>query len=169
MQLIAHQELASAAASITFSSIPQTFTDLYLVFSLRGNQTVTRTAQLKFNTSTAGFSTRTLLGNGSSASSFTATNRFAQIAGTDSTASTFTNDALYIPNYASAANKSFSIDHVRENNATASSQEITAGLWSNTAALTSVEIFPDVGSFVTGSSATLYGILAGSSGGVVVS
>jgi len=63
MQLISHQELDSAAASITFSSIPDTFTDLYLKLSLRGTSTNTypRWMLYQFNGSTSGYSARTLV------------------------------------------------------------------------------------------------------------
>jgi hypothetical protein len=60
---------------------------------------------------------------------------------------------------------------VTENNATNANQGISAGLWSNNAAISSIRLFYTGSSndIATGSSATLYGILKGSSGGVTVS
>ena len=169
MQLIAHQDLTSAASSITFSSIPETFTVLYLVYSLRGSDSAVRTSLILFNSSSSSFSERSLRGDGASATSFTATNRLGEINGTSNTANTFTNDAIYIPNYTSSAAKSYSVDHTRENNATAASLEITAGLWNVTDPITSITLDRNVGNFVAGSSATLFGVLAGSDGIVSVS
>jgi hypothetical protein len=91
------------------------------------------------------------------------------IPGTDTTSNTFSSTQVYIPNYAGSTNKSVSIDHVTENNATnAYFSGIVAGLWSNTAAITSVKILDqDGGSLVAGSTASIYGILKGSGGATV--
>jgi hypothetical protein len=176
MQLIAHQELTSAAASITFSSIPATFTDLYLVVSARTDvSSVFGYAKIKFNGSSSSYSIRGLQGDGSSAYSFNNSIFFWNLAGASATASTFGNASFYIPNYTSAANKSISHDGVFENNATGAHATIQAGLWSVTDPITSISLsssnsgLADAGNFVSGSSATLYGITAGSSGGVTVS
>ena len=173
--LIAHQELTSSQASITFSSIPQTFTDLFLVTSLRTSvSNVGDYAVAAFNGSTSSFTSRVLFGTGSSTGSSAWSGLdgriVAQAVGNTATSNTFSNSSLYIPNYAGGANKSFSVDAIRENNATAAEQVIVAGLWSNTAAITSITLTVYTGgNFLSGSSATLYGITAGSSGGVVVS
>jgi hypothetical protein len=169
MQVIQHQELASAQASIEFTSIPQTFTDLCLVLSLRAaGSTIGITP--KFNGSTANFSARFLEGSGSGASSYTATNILCYTNSSSYTASTFGNTSIYIPNYTASTAKSLSVDSVTENNATTSYQLLGALLWNNTAALTSIEFYPDNASNLAQySSATLYGVLKGSDGIVTVS
>lgn len=173
MQVIQHQELASAQASITFSSIPQTYTDLLLVFSARSNRTSAPvdTVRARFNGVTTGYNYRALEGTGSGTSSFTSTSFNAGIAATDNcTASTFGNSSLYIPNYTSANAKSGSADGVSENNATGANQFLTVSYSTATAAITSIEIAPETGTqFNQYTSATLFGITKGSSGGVVVS
>jgi hypothetical protein len=172
MQLIAHQELTSAAASITFSDIPQTFTDLYLVVSLRSSNTEGNTTLL-FNGSSSNYSSRILEGTGSGTSSSSSTTAGLRFAGRTNesgfTANTFANNAIYIPNYRVAAAKSVSVDSVQETNATAAFQTLVAGLWNDTAAITSMTIGNFGGGFAIGSSATLYGITAGSDGIVTVS
>jgi hypothetical protein len=170
MQIIQHQELASAQASIEFTSIPQTYTDLFLVFSVRPDSATTDT-QISFNGNTSNFSRRHLFGNGSSAGSGSAADRYVGSNPNSSyTANTFGNHSIYIPNYTASQAKSYSADSVAENNATTSVQVILAGLWNDTAAITSLAISVfGAGNFVQYSSATLYGILKGSSGGVVVS
>ena len=66
---IARQTLGSAAASVTFSSIPQGYTDLVLVMNL--GAATSDYVQIVLNSDTANtlYSGTYLLGNGSSASS----------------------------------------------------------------------------------------------------
>jgi hypothetical protein len=90
--------------------------------------------------------------------------------GNSSTANTFGNALIYISNYASSNAKSVSIEAVAENNATTARQDLNAALWNNSAAITSIALtWEQATNFAVGSSATLYGITKGSSGGVVVS
>ena len=62
------------------------------------------------------------------------------VPGATATASTFGNGDIYIPNYAGSNYKSASADTVSENNASTGYDDMTAGLWSNTAAITSIAI-----------------------------
>jgi hypothetical protein len=178
MQLIAHQELTSAAASITFSSIPQTFTDLYLVLSARNDLAGSggdSFASIRFNAT--GTNSRLLRGQGAAifTNAYTGNAWFHINASTD-TANTFSSVQIYVPNYSRTdVNKSFSLDGSAENNATSATNLIFAGLYPSNTAISSITFtsqnasLANAGNFVSGSSATLYGILAGSSGGVVVS
>jgi hypothetical protein len=171
MQLIAHQELTSAAASITFSSIPATFTDLKLVLSLRSNVSgLNRNILINPNGSSANGTSRILLGDGSGVGSGTNTRITGRdLPGNTATSNTFGNAEFYIPNYTSNVAKSISADTVMENNATTVVMSISANLWNVTDAITSLVILAEAGDLMQYSSATLYGILAGSSGGVTVS
>jgi hypothetical protein len=172
MELIESKTLGTAAASIEFTSIPQTFTDICFLVSPRLTGS-TDTLLFAFNSSTSNFSGRFLQGNGAAASSSTfsgSTARFAGSApGTDFTASTFGNNSVYIPNYTGSTNKSYSLDYTIENNATTGFQGIIAGLWSDTSAITSVSFTPNSGNFATGTIISLYGILKGSDGIVTTS
>lgn len=151
---------AGGAASIDFSSIPSTYTDLCLKLSARESSSggIGQVVYIAFNGSTASFSNKYLQGNGSSASSGSVA-RFAAL-DTDSSASanTFGNAEIYIPNYAGTTNKSFSGDAVSETNATSAPSELLANLWSNTAAINQITLTPSGGTFVQYSTATLYGI-----------
>ena len=173
MTLIQHTELASAQGEISFSSIPATFDDLLLVISARNTQPRASGGQvggLKFNGSTANQSLRILEGVGSSVASFTSTANSIWFSTSDDASGTFGSAMVYIPNYLSSANKSFSIEAVSEGNTTTQNQILTAGLWSSSSAITALAFYPTVlGSLAQYSSATLYGIKSGSSGGVVVS
>lgn len=167
MQLIATQTVgAGGAASIDFTSIPGTYTDLYLTLSARATSG-SSSAILHFNGITTNESSRLLLGNGSATSSGTiSTNMYVAVGLNDSaaTANTFSSADLYIPNYAGNKNKSSSSQGVNENNATNSNLMLIANLWSNTAAITSISLTSASGNFAQYSTASLYGITKGSGG-----
>ena len=153
---------AGGAANIEFTSIPQTYTDLIIKLSLRDSYNSSRGAlYVTFNSNTSSYSWRELRDNDGSAQS---TNASAQSSldagrgvGDTATANTFSSTEIYIPNYASNNNKSVSIDNVTENNNTIYYSNLTAGLWANSAAITSIKIEPSQG-WLQYSTATLYGI-----------
>jgi hypothetical protein len=162
-QIIASSTVGSGGvADITFSAIPATYTDVLVSLSLRSD----RTGQdfddigLTINGVTTNRTWKLLLGLGNSVSSDNGTNALAGIINAStSTASTFGNAQIYFPNYADSNYKSFSSDSVSENNATAARIYATAGLWSQTAAITSIKITPLYGTlFLQHSTAYLYGI-----------
>jgi hypothetical protein len=155
---------SGGSATMTFSSIPQTYTDLCLKVSGRSDATgsVWRNYTLSFNG--AGYASnmtgRGLYGTGSAAASETLGNAIGQFSTSDSaTASTFSNSEIYIPNYTGASNKSYSADSVTENNATAALAYFVAGLWSDTPAITSITLGNESPAiFKQYTTATLYGI-----------
>jgi hypothetical protein len=177
MTLIETKTLGTAAASIEFTSIPQDATDLLVTMSVRSTRNVGNVSDvyMAFNGISTGYSVRRLYGDGSTTGSDTGggvTNRFYLFDTSQATmtANTFGNASVYIPNYTAAVNKSISVDSVGENNATLSVQYLTAGLWSNTAAITSVLFTIASGfNFAADSSISLYKITRGTSNGVVVS
>ena len=158
--LIEAKTLGSSTASITFSSIPQTYTDLKLVASTRNNNADTdNNGTISFNSSTSSRSAIFVYGTGSSALSGTDTGGFTWgEVGNNATSNTFSNFEIYIPNYTSSNYKSYSNDGVTEQNATRSVQMLVAGLWSNTAAITSITLTPQSYSYLASSTFYLYGI-----------
>jgi hypothetical protein len=168
MTLIETKTLGTAAASIEFTSIPQDGTDLVVKVSSRID-TTTFFALISFNGSTANFTSRRLHGDGSASSASYTTGRVLWTSGSTDTSNTFGNADIYIPNYAGATNKSYSCDSVSENNSTTAYQNLMAGLWSQTAAITSLAITANSGNFVAGSTISLYKITKGTDGIVVTS
>jgi hypothetical protein len=165
---------AGGAASIDFTSIPGTYTDLVIQLSARstgnfgGNDSMSDDCWLRFNSSSSGYSARSLYGYGSGVGS---SNNAAQtylkgfyIDGSGATASTFGNTSIYIPNYTSSNNKSVSGDSVSEHNATMAYMNLMAGLWANSSAITSITLTTANGNFAQYSTATLYGIRSSSVG-----
>ena len=159
---------AAGASSVTFSNIPQTgYTDLVVKGSVRsgysGSQRASVDISLIFNSTSSGYSSRLLQGNyavapsGESASNSGSSIVWGGLAADgDDTANVFSNFEVYIPNYTSSNYKSVSIDEVVENNASNSTTSMSAGLWSNTAAITSMNF--SVSSILQYSSFYLYGI-----------
>ena len=171
---IASQTLASAASSVTFTGVPQNFTDLILVT----NADVTSAGasiNIRFNSdSGSNYSYTTMYGNGSTAasargSSLTKSYIAAYVAPNTTLEHT---TITHIQNYSNATtNKTFLS---RSNRASASNSpgaEALVGLWRNTSAITTIVIAPDSGSFDTGSTFNLYGIVPNTSpkasGGIV--
>jgi hypothetical protein len=154
---------AGGASSIDFTSIPATYTDLKIVFSGRdGTGQVYGDGSIRFNNNTgSNYSRRRLLGNGSGVSSGSETTTSItgwNSNGANSTANTFCNVEIYIPNYLSSSQKSVSIDCVVENNGTEGYDILVAGLWNQTAAINQVSIINLTSNFVQYSTASLYGI-----------
>jgi hypothetical protein len=160
---------AGGAANISFTSIPSTFTDLCIKISARTTQTGairnTSDLALTFNSSTTGYSSKLLSGNPaidnppvSASNSGTSIVWGGMVSNADATANTFGSVDIYIPNYAVSNNKSVNVEAVGENNSSNAGTEYTAGLWSNTAAITSIASTPGAGNFVQYTTATLYGI-----------
>ena len=151
---------SGGAASIDFSSIPSTYTDLCIKFT--GRLAIAARddfVKVKFNTSSANFTGRVLYGAGSGGtSSFSDTSGYAgTVDGSTATASTFSNMEIYIPNYAGSTNKSFSVDSVQEDNQGQAWMTLVAGLWSQTAAITAVSIYGGT-NLLQYSTAYLYGV-----------
>lgn len=154
---------SSGSASISFASIPQTYTDLMLVTSLRSLASGPG-ASLFFNINSMGgtnYFLRGLQGSGTAVTTGTATYAVAgQFNGNGSTANTFSNNSYYFPNYTNSANKSFSTDSVVEQNATAGWQDLVASLVTTSSPITSIGISDGSSglNFMQYSTATLYGI-----------
>ena len=174
MQVIEHIEVGSGgAASITFSSIPQDYTDLYLVCSLRvaSGTSYYWDVDLNLNGESAR-NWRGLYTTGSSpaSSSSSAFNIIGGANGNAATASTFANISTYIGNYTSTGVKALSSDGVVENNSGLSFLlSINANTITNSAAVDTLTLAVASNTFAEYSSATLYGITAGSDGSTTVS
>ena len=163
--LISSNVLGSSAASVTFSAIPSTYTDLVLRWSARDvSGAANYDIQCEFNGSGGtSYSTTQVYGNGSgtfsNVYSSAAYGRTGYSESSDSTASTFSNDEIYIPSYTASQNKPFSSAGATENNSATSRVLVSAmaSLWRNTSAITSIKLSSG-GTFAIGSSFYLYGI-----------
>ena len=151
---------SGGAANITFSSIPATYTDLIIKGSLRGAGTGSPSTMLDINGVSTNRTMRWLQGNGNGVeASYSFTTADIGTANTTTqTANTFCSFEIYLPNYAGANNKSFSVDSVQETNAATAYIDLMAGLWSITSAITSLKVYISGQNLDQYSTAYLYGI-----------
>jgi asparagine N-glycosylation enzyme membrane subunit Stt3 len=163
--LISSNVLTSTTASVTFSAIPNTYTDLVVRVSQRNDGTVGNFDQLSIRLNASGTTTHSrtqLKGDGSAATSTRTSNASTMtlVDGSptaNATANTFASSEFYIPNYAGSTSKPVSGFNGAETNATAAELMVIAGLYNSTNAVTDITI-DSSGSFVSGSSFYLYGI-----------
>jgi hypothetical protein len=153
------QTLGSAAASVTFSSISGSYTDLVLVTNA-SNVSTDSNLNLQFNSDTASnYSSTRLSGDGSTATSATTANLVYIVAGrANATGSIAANSIVNIMNYSNTT--TYKTVLTRANNA-ASIVGAYVGMWRNTAAITSILIYSNNAANISaGSTFTLYGIKA---------
>ena len=163
--LIASNTLSSSAATVTFSAIPNTFTDLVLKWSARSDRTGNdvNAIRIRFNSTTSLYSSTELWNIGGSAGS-SRNSSTSSISGmpttaADATSNTFASGEIYLPSYLVSQNKPLSGFNAAENNSSSSYQiNAVAGLWRYTNAITDVEFASSGFNFVSGSSFFLYGI-----------
>lgn len=166
---------AGGAANITFSNIPQTYTDLVISFSARSNNTsaggglyesiVTR---INGSTSTADYTSLGWQGSGSGGLAQTKyVNNVSWIMpgiytqAANAVANAFSNITFYLTNYTSAIPKVIVGEVSNENNITNQVvvNGIVVGRYAPTTAVTSISFAPEYGTaWVQYSTATLYGI-----------
>ena len=155
---------SGGSASIDFTSIPSTYTDLCIKVSGRSSRAnATDGLRLQFNgSSSAVYSTRRLYAYSTTPASDSLTGSAFIYAdpldAATNTASTFTNTEIYVPNYAGSVNHSVSLDTIAESNTATPYMTLSAGLWANATPIVQVTLTSDVGSFVQYSTAYLYGI-----------
>jgi hypothetical protein len=152
---------SGGAANIEFTLIPSTYTDLVLKVSARGTG-ADNSILINYNSDTgANYSAKYIFGDGSAAASTTSSSNLltTSINPSTYTSNSFSNAELYITNYAGSNNKSSSHDGVQETNATLAYMALTANLWTNSAAITSIKLSLGAGqNFAEHSTAYLYGI-----------
>jgi hypothetical protein len=163
--LISSNVLSTTAASVTFSAIPSTYTDLVLSISARSDYAgANDQIKLQLNTDTStNYSMTRLYGDGANAASTANSNQsptfLGYFSGGGSTSNTFGSTSIYLPSYAVSQNKPISVHSVMETNATTAFMNVTASLWRNTAAVNQIVMTTlNAANFVSGSSFYLYGI-----------
>ena len=166
--LISSNVLSSSAASVTFSSIPATYTDLVLLVSGRFDIS-NNGGRLRFNgDSSALYSWTRIVGTGAAAESnnnatygspYDTFIYFSPINTSTQTSNTFSTNEMYIPNYTISQNRQVSLIGANENNSSSAFIVAEAGLYRSTTAISSIALTSDGGgNWVSGSSFYLYGI-----------
>lgn len=155
---------AGGTSSIAFSSIPNTYTDLVIKASTRSNRSdaINDYIKIAFNGSYSSWTANFMQGTGTAVNAYTASvapDIIGETNSAQSTASTFGNFEIYVPNYLASAFKSIVSDSVMENKSTTAICNLLGGVWSSNNPITSISLNPGVGTaFIEHSTATLYGI-----------
>lgn len=156
-QPISTQTLTGSQATITFSSIPSTYTDLVLVIE---------------GTTSGSSNNHSVRFNSDSGANYSVTNYRANTAGTVtgrrssstniciSESGPLTNRFMITINVFNYANTSTYKTCSTKFDCYAASVEQTVGTWRGTSAINNVAVTAGADSFATGTTATLYGIVA---------
>jgi hypothetical protein len=148
---------AGGASSIDFSSIPSTYTDLFIKIAARLVSGAVN-GNLTFNGLTTNLSDRdAYLASTTRGTNATTKIRFV-INDSTTPANSFSNNEIYVPNYASAMAHAVFLDAVADNLGTGNLLYFGTGLWNSATAITRVTLAPESSSFAQYSMATLYGI-----------
>lgn len=153
---IATTTLGSTATSYTFTSIPQTYTDIVLISNVLPASDAR--VKLRVNSdSSSNYSYTSVAGNGSitqsgRVSSYTELDLFwlALPSGW----------STYISNFQNYSNTTTFKTILNRGNSPAVETTATVGLWRSTSAISSIQIFTNAGNFAIGTTFTLYGITA---------
>ena len=158
---IATTTLTGSTATVTFSSIPSTYTDLIIVANViqaAGNNSI----RYRFNNdSGANYSTTYLLGNGSTATSGRDTSMSSAY---EITTGSTTLETLYIIQVMNYSNTTTNKTSISRGNRASAEVSSTVSLWQSTAAIDRIDIAMG-GSFPTNNMAanttiSIYGIKA---------
>jgi hypothetical protein len=158
--LIASTTIGTATGTVTFSSIPATYTDLVLVIQYQSAANCV--ANITFNNDTgSNYSTTYLSGNGTTAASARGSNETS--IGTVYTGASFNGKlgqvTIQVQDYSNATTYKTAINRTSSAGGEATA---TVGLWRSTAAINRVDVTGTSGAtFASGSTFKLYGIEAG--------
>ena len=162
MTPIATNTLTAVASSVTFSSIPSTYTDLVLV--LQGSFDSADDVRFRFNGDTgSNYSYTNLYGTGSSAGSFRAANQTSGIGDFYGNVTTTLGNSVQIFQFMNYANTTTNKTVLIRSNQAGSGVDATGNLWRSTSAITSITFAKGSsmsGTWQSGSTFTLYGIKA---------
>jgi hypothetical protein len=156
---IATQTLAGTAASVTFSSIPQTYTDLLVIATTQRNATGLGEAgmQLTVNGVTSAVYSTTLIFESPSSTRQANTSNYDYASGACGDGG-FIFNSINLMNYSNTTTHKTAIAR-NGYNQTNTQVRLAVGTWRSTAAITSLTFTPANG-FATGSVFTVYGIKA---------
>jgi hypothetical protein len=151
----------SATNTITFSSIPGTYTDIVAVINVGATSGSSTGFGMRFNSDSAtNYSDQRLNGDGSSASATRSTSqdRILQFSNAlPETASIYSPTITHVFNYANATTYKSCLTRC---NSAATGIQIITGTWRSTSAITSITFYTFAGNFSSGSTFALYGIKA---------
>jgi len=157
-QPIASVTLSSAQSSVTFSGIPQTYTDLVLVINNIVSSGTGNDTALRFNDDTASnYSNTYMLGTGSSALSGRNPLTYADNGYLDANSGNPNTRIIHLMNYANTT--TFKTQLTRASGQNGGQVTAYVNLWRSTSAITKILIYSAFSlSYASGSTFNLYGV-----------
>lgn len=158
--LIEAKTITTPSASVVFSSIPATYTDLKILYTGKTTDAAAQGTSMNFNGSTSNVQSMYIIGDGANPGTGTLNYMYVgSVFGTNGTADVFSANEIYIPNYTSSQIKSYIMMNAAETSGATGYGNVIVGRDSGvTAALTSVTINTGGGNFIANSTFYLYGI-----------
>lgn len=160
---IATTTLGSATGTVTFSSIPGSYTDLILISNIKSNTTAQSSLLFSCNgVETGGLYSGTMLyGTGSAAGSNRTSNQdYGTILRNGGLSASSTVMQPFITQFMNYSNTTTFKTVLSRSNVSDTVVEASASLFRSTSAITSIRIFANTNGFAIGSTFTLYGIAA---------
>jgi len=154
--------LATTVPSVTFSSIPQTYSDLVIVGQVQGtSNTGGLTFEIQFNFDTGGNYHDVVMG-ASSGGAFSNNQTSVDGLRLNYMGTNGTETSVFIAHVIdySAADKHKSVLVRHSGTADGQRTDLFSGRWANTSPITSVVIRPDANSIAVGSTFYVYGVVA---------
>ena len=150
--------LGSAQATVTFSSISGSYTDLVVIINF-GSSSSGQDFCFRFNGDTGNnYSNTRMFGNGTNAiSSRTTNNNKLEIDSIGVSTTLTVLHTIQVMNYSNATTYKSALMKVAD---AGKGADANVGMWRNTAAITSLDFFMTSGNILSGSTFTLYGIKA---------
>ena len=162
---ISSQTISSAIGEITFTGIPQTYTDLVLIVnatqSSGPNQTFFRVGNGTIDTG-SNYSNTFLYGNGTSAASTRVSNDTKCYFDYTAAPGISGDPNIVIAHFMNYSNTTTNKTILQRAGKATNGTDAIVSLWRSTSAINTIRVYLSSGNFNTGSTFTLYGIGAGS-------
>ncbi len=152
---LATTTLASSSATVTFSSISQSYRDLVIVsnaFQTGGTSDI----WVRYNGDTGNNYSRVYMGGSGSGSGYSGTNQDVVNYVAYATTTNENTHLIHIMDYSTDKHKT----NLSRTNTPSNSVSAYAGRWASTAAITSILFGTNGGNFAAGSTFSLYGVSA---------
>ena len=157
---LASVTITTAQTQVTFSNIPQTYTDLVLVISGGGSSSGDSTVFRVNGDSGTNYSSTELYGTGSAAGSQRSTSAtFGRITFSSDFGTTLTsNSIMNFMNYSNNVTNKTVISRSNVPSSTYPSTDAIVSLWRNTASINSILVYPTSGNWLVDTTFNLYGV-----------
>jgi hypothetical protein len=158
--LIEAKTIVTPSASVIFSSIPTTYTDLKIMYSGKSSDPAAQGTFMLFNGSSSGVSSKYIIGDGANPGTGNLGYMYVgSVFGTGGTSNVFSANDIYIPNAFSTQSKSYVMSNAHESDGVTGYMNVITGRdTATTSNITSITLNAGGGNWIADSTFYLYGI-----------